>query len=107
MATIQNPVFNAVIGEQVRPMAEAARNLLIQAQAAAPGLSGMAAALAQADDADILDDGRTAEGVPPITVGDFRACVGVLGDIVAQVNADPRLASILGACVRPARVVSG
>lgn len=106
MAEIINPVLNRVIAEQVRPMAEQARNLLVEGQAAAPGLTAILAGLANADDADIVQDGRLTEGVAPLTVGQFRACVGVLSDIVTQVNADPRLGAILSACVRPVRASS-
>lgn len=107
MAEINNPVFVRLVSEDIRPMAEQARNLLVQAQAAAPGLAAMVAGLGEADDADIIQDNRLGEGVAPITAGQVRACVGVLADLVTQINADPRLGAILGACVRSARVVSG
>lgn len=106
MADIVNTVINRAVAEQVRPMAEQARNLLVEAQAAAPGLAQIIAGLNEAADTDIVQDNRLAEGVAPLTVGQLRACVGVLSDIVAQVNADPRLPAILAACVRPVRASS-
>ena len=104
MADITNPVINRAIAEQVRPMAETARNLLVQAQASAPSLAADIAALTDAADADILQDGRIAEGIAPLTVAEFRACIGLLSALVAQVNGDARLAAVLAACVRPVRV---
>lgn len=104
MATIQNPVLNRAIGEQVRPMAERARGLLVQAQAAAPAIATLTAALAGADDADVIDDGRLGEGVAPITVGQFRAATGLLTDLLATINQDARLPAVLAACVRPVEV---
>lgn len=104
MATINNPVLNRALSEQVRPMAERARGLLILAQASAAGLAQLTASLAGSDDADVIDDGRLAEGVPPLTVGQFRAATALLGDLVAQINADPRLPAVLSACVRSVEV---
>jgi len=104
MATIQNTVFNRAISEQVRPMAERARALLVQAQASSGGLAAMTAALAGADDADVLDDGRVPEGIAPLTVAQFRAATGLLGELVAQIQSDARLPAILAACVRPVQV---
>lgn len=105
MAEIDNPVLRAQVQQRVRPLAELARNLLVQAQADRHTLGEMVADLSEAPDTDIVVDGIA--DAPPLTVGDLRHCVGVLNDIVDEVETDPRLASILAACVRPARVVSG
>lgn len=106
MAEIDNPILRAQVQQRVRPLAELARNLLVQAQADRHTLGEMVASLSEeALDTDIIVDGIT--DAPPLTVGDLRNCVGVLNDIVDEVETDPRLASILAACVRPARVVSG
>lgn len=104
MATIQNPVLNRAISEQVRPMAERARGLLVQAQAAAGQIAALNAAIAEAADDDVIDDGRLAEGVPPLTAGQFRAATAMLGELVTQISADQRLPSVLAACVRPVQV---
>lgn len=101
MAEIVNPFFNRIVNQQVRPMAERARNLLILAQASASTFAAIEAELASADSSDVIQDGRFDEdGIPPITVGQFRDCMGILSDLVTQINSDPRLASILSICVR-------
>lgn len=100
---IQNPVLNRVVSEVVRPTAERARGLLIEAQAHAPTLAAAVADLAEVPDEEVIDDGRLGEGVRPLTVGQLRACVTLLGELTVSIAADQRLPAVLGACVRPIR----
>lgn len=102
---MDNPVLNKVVSEQVRPMAEKARNLLILAQATKPGIDVILAQLVNIPDDEIINDNRLNEGIAPITVGQFRACAGVLSDLLVTVNTDPRLLSILGVCVRSPDII--
>ena len=101
---ISDPIINRTISEVVRPTAERARGLLIEAQAHAPRLAAIVASLEGVDDAEVLDDGREREGVRPLTVGQFRACVSMLGELTVSIGQDARLPSVLGACVQHIRV---
>lgn len=104
MATIENPVINKAVREKVRPLAEKARGLFILGQAMLPDAAAILTALAGADDADVIAEGREAEGIPSLTVGQLRASIGLLQDLVTDAGADQRLPAVLAACVRPLHV---
>jgi len=100
MATISNPVFTRVVSDLMRPTAEQARALLVGATFNLAQLKAMVDAIAGLNDEDILDDGRTSEGISPPTVGQIREAVALLESLVAVVKDDRRLPAVFGLCVR-------
>lgn len=100
MAEIVNPEINKIINEDIRPLAEKARALFAQAQMLSLYGPELVAQLEQLDNADVLNDNRINEGVRPLTVLQLKNCINLLTDLLTTVNADSRLPSVLGACVR-------
>jgi len=98
MADINNPFLNRIVNEEVRPMAERARNLFFQAQANNSMFSNLLSQLSEFSDSDIIVDERA--DISPLTVGNFRNVVELLSELVTQINQDPKLADVLACCVR-------
>lgn len=97
---ISDPVLTASISNDVRPMCERARNLVITASALADAAGAMLGRLSQAPDDEVVDDGRYAEGIPPPTVGDLRAAAKFLEDVLPVMVAHPSYPVIRKLCVR-------
>ena len=75
---ITDPVVIRLVNEQLRPIAERIRADKIQLKAAFADWQQKAAALVPADDKEVLDDGREAEGVTRLSGADLHAFVEVL-----------------------------
>lgn len=101
---IENPILTRAINEIVRPLAERARGLLIESEVNATSLAALLTELAEVPDSETINDGRYNDGVRSLTVGQLRDCVTMLSDLVTSINADSRLSSVLGACVRKIQV---
>lgn len=100
MAEINNPILNKLVNEDIRPMAERARALFAQAQVLSNYAPELLQQLSQLNDDDIINDNRLTEGVAPLTVLQLKNCINLLTDLLASVNQDARLPSVLKACVR-------
>lgn len=97
---ISDPVLTASISNDVRPMCERARNLVITASALADAAGAMLGRLSQAPDDEVVDDGRYAEGIPPPTVGDLRAAAQFLADVLPVMAGHAAYPVIRKLCVR-------
>ena len=100
MATINDPVLNKIVNEDIRPMAERARALFAQAQLMSAYSNDFLTQLNELQDDDIINDNRLNEGVSPLNVLQLKNCINLLTDLLLLVNRDTRLPSVLNACVR-------
>lgn len=104
----QHPHLHRHFEEVVRPMAEKLRSVLYEGQASLATHVELLSTLAAYPDQDaILDDGRGAEGVRPVTVGQARVACQFLVDMFAWSQAPEQLergTTALKLCVRPMRV---
>lgn len=98
--SIVDPVLNASVNNDVRPMCERARNLVITASALADAAGLLLGRLGQLPDDTIVDDGRYGEGVPPPTVGDLRAAAQFLEDVLPVMARHAAYPVICKLCVR-------
>lgn len=97
---ISDPVLTASISNDVRPMCERARNLVITASALADAAGAMLGRLSQAPDDEVVDDGRYAEGIPPPTVGELRACAQFLEDVLPVMTRHAAFPVVQKLCTR-------
>lgn len=104
----QHPHHNLHLQESLRPMAERLRNILYSGQANIDRHAAFMALLAaHPNQNDLLDDGRTSEGVQPMTVGDMLTACQFLVDILTWSQTQPNFnngTTALRLCVRPFRV---
>lgn len=100
------PHLNEYLQKTLRPLAEKLRAILYTGQAALAThveLTTLLAAAAQVDPNAILVDGRAAEGVRPLTVGEaYTACQFLVDMLQWSQNAEnePRGTAALKLCVR-------
>ena len=87
MANITEPAAIAFANAYMRPLMERARDLQIAlADAATEYTTNIAGVLAGYVDADVLADGREAEGVTQLTKLDLTQSISHLGAILAELN---------------------
>lgn len=101
MAEITDPIVIAYLNERVRPRAEQIRALLHRLQDdRAEWLAENIGSLVP-DTADIIQDGRAAEGVAQLTGAEFRTIVvDRYGELLNILEATGAMAPIQKACVR-------
>jgi hypothetical protein len=113
---VNNPTVNRFINERVRPLAEASRALYARGLDAANALPNSIAPLVVSGDisvnengaltannpAVVIDDGRAAEGVQPLTVGELVLLWNFLGGVLGSLTASAAVQqAIVKASVRP------
>lgn len=96
---ITDPQAIRFTNEVIRPLSEQLRALKANIDAATFAWNGGISALVPNDAAELLNDGRQAEGVSRLTGADIRAVVTILANVRAQVTD----ATISKPCVRPLR----
>lgn len=110
MRITDTPHLNRHFGEVIRPMAEKLRSVLYEGQASLAThieLMGALGAAAQVNPNAILDDGRSSEGVRPITVGEALTACQFLVDMLQWSQAPEQIdrgTTTLKLCVRSMRV---
>lgn len=90
--------------EQVRPLAEKVRGLKAEIDAAMVEWFGGINALFPNDNAEIVEDGRTAEGVSVLDGEDVVGFVNVIAALQTSLNTAGYADRISKPCVRPLRV---
>lgn len=98
--SIVDPVLNASVNNDVRPMCERARNLVITASALADAAGLLLGRLERFPDETVVDDQRYAEGIPPPTVGDLRAAASFLSEVLPVMVRHPAYPVLCKLCVR-------
>jgi hypothetical protein len=104
----QHPDANLFVQEGLRPLAERFRNILYASQANIGRLQSLMAILAaHPNQSDLVDDGRTAEGVQPMTVAQLLTTCNFIVELLTWSQTPPNLdngTTALRLCVRPFRV---
>lgn len=87
MANITNAQAVRFVNEVIRPLAEAFKALDANAQIAKNDYIGTFLPLVFGHlDTDLIDDGREAEGVSRLTLGDVKACAAEINTYVTQME---------------------
>ena len=104
----ETPHLNVHLQEVLRPMAEKLRAILYEGQANLATHVELLTALTMFPDQDALViDGRAAEGIRPMTVGQLKVACQFLVDMLQwsqTVENEPRGTTALRMTVRPFRV---
>lgn len=98
---VTDPVVIRSVNEDVRPMCERARNLVVCSSALAAGAPLMLARLEGHRDDERIEDGREeAEGIPAVTVGEAKALAQFLADILPAMENHPYYPLVRKTCIR-------
>jgi hypothetical protein len=110
---MNQPDVTKFLNESLRPFAEKLRAMNFELSALryayATGVGPIIDAAVAVDPDEMIDDGRAAEGVNQLSVGQVAALMGMITELKALVDADASLAGMAAgnrACVRPLRITS-
>lgn len=76
---MNTPEASQFVSDQVRPLAELARDFIIRATPALQQWVAVEPLLV--DDEEIIEDNRIAEGVPPVTCGQVRSFMSIIAGL--------------------------
>jgi hypothetical protein len=100
---ITNPQAIRFSNEQIRPMAEKIRGMKAEIDALMVDWFGGTNALFPNDNAEMVEDGREAEGVSRLDGEDIVGLVTVISDLQTRLNQAGYADRIAKPCVRPLR----
>jgi hypothetical protein len=111
--SLNDPAVNAYVNAALRPLCERLRAVIVEIEtnlvAFQTGVGPTIAAAVAEDATTVIDDGRAAEGVNQLTVGQVAAIADRLDAVKTLVTAAESvdgMAALNRACVRPLRITN-